>query len=82
MKYRLKQLFYLPIIPIDILFAIIYVLKKIHEDGILEFTFNGIDKKDLEEFKDNHYNIIFQNILSMVAWFLIIMTSIKLIIFK
>lgn len=78
MKEKLKELFYMPILPIGAFFAITYCIIQIYKNGIFGFASNGIDEKDIQEFKDNHYHPILQKTLAAATWIFIIRFVFKL----
>ena len=71
-KDFLLDVYLLPTAPVSIFFCIIFIYFEIKDNGLDYFLANGIDQEKLLEIRDNHFPILFQRILSLVLWILII----------
>ena len=71
-KDYLLDLYLLPILPISIVFCVIFIYFEIKDNGLTYFITNGIDQDKLLDIRDNHFPIFLQRILSFVLWILII----------
>jgi len=72
MKQKLINIFYLPILPIDILLALIFTIKEIKQIGFLEYLQTDNHDYEMEEFEKKHYHPILQKILAVIGWLVII----------